>query len=397
MTRPSLREESDYVMSTIHHCHVCGVVPPHILSRVAEANGEARDVARETLVQMRELATARIETLIAAAASGRAVPHRTPRRVYTCGNQTKLPGKLVRSEHKTRGGDVEVSEAWDGSGYTYDFFAEVFGRDSIDGRGMRIDASVHYGRRFDNAMWNGRQMVYGDGDGRVFNRFTAAIDVIGHELTHGITQYTAALGYSGQTGALNEHISDAFGIMVKQWVYDQTVHQSDWLIGAGLFTSEVNGRAIRSMAAPGTAYDDPLLGRDPQPSTMSGYVKTRDDNGGVHINSGIPNHAFYLAAMEIGGKSWEVPGQVWYAVLTRRLKPNANFADFARATVEAAGELYGIGGDVQRSVAVAWSEVGLPVPRYACTSAGAHARRRRGIRSVVASSPVMKRRQHSVR
>ena len=382
-------------MTTIHPHFCCGVIPPHILCRVARAKGKTREIARETLVQMHELSTARIHGFIAAAAPPRAVPHRTPRRVFTANHGTTLPGKLVRNAHKTRGGDVEVAEAWDGSGSTYEFYMRVFDRDSIDGRGMCIDSSVHYSRRFDNAMWDGRQMVYGDGDGRIFRRFTAAVDVIGHELTHGVTQYTAGLEYGGQSGALNEHISDAFGIMVKQYVHGLSAHESDWLIGEGLFTSKVNGKAIRSMAAPGTAYDDPLLGRDPQPSTMSGYVTTDDDNGGVHINSGIPNHAFYLAAMEIGGKSWEVLGQVWYAVLTQRLKPDATFADFARATVETAGDLYGSGGDVQRCIAEAWSAVGLPVPRFACTSAEAHAHRRRGIRMVVSSAVSQQRQRFS--
>ncbi len=296
-------------MNNIHPI-VCGVIPPHILSRVAQTAGEDCDDARATLEQMRELASARTHapidrSILPTKAARKPEKHR---RVSDAQHHTTLPGKLVRSDHKTRGGDVEVAEAWDGSGATYDFFAQVFGRDSIDGRGMSIDSTVHYSRRFDNAMWNGSEMVYGDGDGRIFNRFTVAKDVIGHELTHGITQYTAGLGYEGQTGALNEHISDAFGIMVKQYVFGQTVHDSDWLIGAGLFTPRIHGSAIRSMAAPGTAYDDPLVGRDPQPSHMSGYVETEDDNGGVHINSGILNHGFYLAAMAIGGKSWEVLG-----------------------------------------------------------------------------------------
>jgi len=380
-------------MSTIHH-HVCGVIPPHILSRVADAADEARHDARATLEQMPELAYARTMTLVnrSAVPSPRVAPSRKRRNVCDALHSTKLPGKLVMSEHKARGNDVEVNEAYDGSGATYDFYARVFGRDSIDNRGMRIDSTVHYSRRFDNAMWDGKQMVYGDGDGRIFNRFTVAREVIGHELTHGVTQHTAGLAYAGQTGALNEHISDAFGVMVRQYEKDQTVEQSDWLIGAGLFTSKVHGVAIRSMAAPGTAYDDPILGRDPQPSTMGGYVTTDDDNGGVHINSGIPNHAFYLAAMEIGGRSWEVLGKIWYAVLTERLTPDATFQDFARATVDVAGEKYGNEGDVQRIVAEAWLEVGLVVPVIALTSA--HASCRPAFRR---AAPVTKWRQRSRR
>jgi Zn-dependent metalloprotease len=369
-------------MNNIHH-HTCFVIPPHILRRAG---------AEETLEQMRELTSARTAQAFIAANTPNTAPMRRNRRVYDDQHKTSLPGKLVRTEHRSTGGDVEVAEAWDGSGATFDFYARAFGRNSIDGRGMRIDSTVHYGRRFVNAMWNGSQMVYGDGDGRLFNRFTVAKDVIAHELTHGVTQFTAGLGYSGQTGALNEHISDAFGIMVKQSLLGQTVHDSDWIIGAGLFTSRVHGQGIRSMAAPGTAYDDPILGRDPQPSHMSGYVNTEDDNGGVHINSGIPNHAFYLAAIGIGGFTWPVLGKIWYAALTERLQSDADFATFAKATVDVAGKY---GSDVQRIVAEAWSEVGLPVAGFACTSATAHAARRPGVRQFVSKSDVAKRRsQH---
>jgi Zn-dependent metalloprotease len=211
-------------------------------------------------------------------------------------------------------------------------------------------------------------MVYGHADGRIFTRFTASVDVIAHELTHGVTQFAAALGYHGQTGAPNEHLSDAFGIMVKQFALGQTAAQWDWLIGAEIFGPAVHGVAVRSFAAPGTAYDDPVIGRDPQPSHMRDYVETTEDNGGVHINSGILNHGFYLAAIALGGKTWDVLGRVWYTALTNRLKPEADFADFTQATVDIAGELFGHGGGVQRVIADAWSKVGLFVPTVGCAS-----------------------------
>jgi Thermolysin metallopeptidase, alpha-helical domain len=117
------------------------------------------------------------------------------------------------------------------------------------------------------------------------------------------------------------------------------------------------------MKAPGTAYDDPRLGKDPQPATMSGYVETPDDNGGVHLNSGIPNHAFYLAAVGIGGNAWEGAGQVWYDVLTGgSLAPDADFVAFAAATVAAAGRRFGEGSTQQQAVAKAWSDVEVVVP-----------------------------------
>ena len=270
------------------------------------------------------------------------------------------------SEHKARGTDVEVNEAYDGSGTTYDFFAQVFRRISVDGKGMRLDSTVHYGTSFENALWNGRQMVYGDGDGRIFNRFTASLDVIGHEFTHGVIQDTAGLGYHGQTGALNEHIADAVGMMVRQFTHGETAEESDWQIGSGIFGPGVNGMAVRSMSHPGTAYDDRLLGRDPQPWHMRDYVETTADNGGVHINSGILNHAFASAAKRLGGYTWEVLGPIWYVVLTEHLQPDANFADFTHATVAVAGELYGKRGPVQRVIAEAWADVGLPVSLARC-------------------------------
>src|SRR4029079_944922 len=139
-------------------------------------------------------------------------------------------------------------------------------------------------------------------------------------LTHGVTQDEAQLVYSNQSGALNESLSDVFGSLIKQFSLNQTADQADWLIGAGLLTKQVNGVALRSMKAPGTAYNDPVLGKDPQPAHMKDYVNTISDNGGVHINSGIPNHAFYLIATQIGGNAWEKAGQIWYLTLRDKLK-----------------------------------------------------------------------------
>ncbi len=159
-------------------------------------------------------------------------------------------------------------------------------------------------------------MVFGDGDGSIFVGFTKSLDVIGHELTHGVSAEEAkGLEYHDQPGALNESISDVFGSMVKQYALGQDATQADWLIGNDILGPDFHGVALRSMAAPGTAYDDPQLGKDPQPATMAQYVQTQNDNGGVHINSGIPNKAFHDAAVALGGNAWETAGKVWYAAL----------------------------------------------------------------------------------
>jgi Zn-dependent metalloprotease len=281
--------------------------------------------------------------------------------VYDAKNGSTLPGTIARKEGDGPVADVAVNEAYDGSGITYDLYKNIYGRDSIDNSGMRLDSTVHYKKDYDNAFWNGEQMVYGDGDGELFNRFTIAIDVIGHELTHGVTQFEAKLVYSQQPGALNESMSDVFGSLVKQYSLNQTADQADWLIGAGLLAAGVNGVALRSMKAPGTAYDDPVLGKDPQPGHMNDYVNTSSDNGGVHINSGIPNRAFYTVAMQLGGKAWEKAGQIWYVTLRDKLTSSSNFQTCANQTFTVAGALFGAGSLEQQAVKFGWSEVGIDV------------------------------------
>ena len=249
---------------------MCSFLPPHILRRLSENGDQAqRDDALRSLelsAQMRgeRAALARPAEMLVIAAGGKR------RRVFDAQTTRELPGTLVRSEGKPSRGDAAADEAYDGAGKTYDLYRNVYARNSIDGRGMRIDSTVHYGVRFDNAQWNGQQMVYGDGDNRLFRRFTGCLEIIGHELTHGVTQHTAALAYADEPGALNEHFSDVFGVLVKQYTLKQIATKADWLVGAGLLTDRVQGNAIRSMKAPGTAYDDPVLGRDPQPAHPAG-------------------------------------------------------------------------------------------------------------------------------
>ena len=188
--------------------------------------------------------------------------------------------------------------------------------------------------------------------------------MIGHELAHGFTQFTAGLTYVAQSGALNESVSDVFGSLVKQRTLGQTAEQADWLIGDALFTDKVRGSALRSMKAPGTAYDDPHLGKDPQPASMDDYQDLphdeEHDNGGVHINSGIPNRAFYLAATALGGHAWERAGQIWFDVMTRGgLPKDVDFAGFADATVDAATTRFGSGSTEAGAVREAWTTVGV--------------------------------------
>ncbi|RMB84138.1 M4 family metallopeptidase [Streptomyces shenzhenensis] len=338
----------------------CAIVPPFLLNRLARAEDPAvHEPARHTLALD---AAQRVQRRLTAeigptAAPPRRAPDHPDRTVCDVEHRQELPGRRIRREGEADVPDTSVNHAYDGLGATFDFYLRTLSRSSIDGSGLPLDASVHFRRGYDNAFWDGEQMVFGDGDGRIFGDFTQSPDVIGHELTHGVTQYTANLAYLGQSGALNEHLSDVFGSLVEQYAKGETAEEASWLIGEELLRPGVHGVALRSMRAPGTAYDDEL-GKDPQPAHMNDYVQTFADNGGVHSNSGIPNHAFYLAATRLGGHAWDRAGRIWYDVLTGgMLVGDADFASFARLTVDTAGTY---GPHEHDAVLQAWDAVGVP-------------------------------------
>jgi Zn-dependent metalloprotease len=335
----------------------CQILPPHILNKMAEDPAH-RDAALRTLATTHRLLGQR-DVLEKFAPTPEGSMGMEYRQLFDCGGTENLPGRLVWREGMKTPTDVQESEASLWADATFQLYQQAFGRLSIDGKGMRLISSLSYSRDYDNAFWNGRQMVYGTGDGQLFGRFTKCIDVVGHELTHGVTQFTARLEYQDQPGALNESISDCFGSMVKQFYLGQTTDQADWLIGAGLFLPTVQGRALRDMLNPGTAYDDPRMGKDPQPAHMKDYIDSEDDNGGVHLNSGIPNRAFALACNGIGGKAWEGGGKVWYEALTTMQNPAAQFADWAHQTLDAATKIFGPGSAQFQAVQSAWQQVGV--------------------------------------
>jgi Zn-dependent metalloprotease len=376
----------------------CFVVPPDLIARVgAHGDAQERETATRTLaesaalIERRGLATSLLRQLnVGIADLGFLAPPKGENRtVYDAEGGTDLPGTRRRGEGDAVSGDAAVDQAYDGASLTDHFYREIFERDSIDGQGIEIVSSVHYGEAFDNALWNGTQMIYGDGSGTIMARgsLTRAIDVIGHELTHGVTQATAGLHYRHQSGALNESFSDVFGSLIKQYGRNQTAEEADWLIGEGILGTALHGQALRSLKAPGHAFDF-----DRQPSHMSGYVNLpadndpRNDNGGVHINSGIPNRAFYLIATTLGGYAWEKAGRIWYMTLTGTIQPDADFGAAAAATVEVAGDLFGSGSLEQRAVRAAWQVVGVLPPgsaagmatRSRAASAKGRATKRRG-------------------
>ena len=346
-----------------HRDSFFSIIPPHMLDQIARnGNAAQRAWALDTLAVDHTIRSLRlVESPIAQVLRGE-TPGQAQRTIYSAKHTTNLPGTVVRTEGQGKTSDIEINEAYDYLGATYDLYWNAYHRNSIDDVGMPLVGIVHYGKKYDNAFWDGAEMVFGDGDGKLFNRFTIASDVVGHELTHGVTEHEANLVYFNQAGALNESVSDVFGSLVKQYFQKQTANKADWLIGAGLLAKGVKGKALRSMAAPGTAYDDPVLGKDPQPAHMKDYVHTTQDNGGVHINSGIPNHAFYLVATTIGGKAWEESGRIWYDTIgDPRLKANAGFAAFAKRTIANATHLYGAKAKETKAVQDAWTAVGVAV------------------------------------
>lgn len=355
------------------HSPVCLIAPPNILAKVArEGAPEDRDAALRTIASTAALRARR--SLVTGVMRELSVdikqlaflapPPGENQTVFDLenGGDWDLPGRKVRRQNDPPVDDAAVNEAYDGTKATYEFFRDIFGRDSLDGQGLELVSSVHYGTDYDNAGWTGTQMIYGDGSGRFFAKggFTKAIDVIGHELAHGVTQYTAALVYRAQSGASNEHFSDVFGSLVKQHGRGESAEEADWLIGEGITGPVLGGVALRSLKEPGTANDF-----DSQPGHMDDYVDLpvdndpENDNGGVHINSGIPNRAFYLAATALGGNAWETVGPVWYRALSERLEPRSEFEALAEATVAVAGEVYDSGGKEQEAVGRAWEQVGV--------------------------------------
>jgi Zn-dependent metalloprotease len=350
------------------------ITPPHMLKKLLEnPDSRIRDAALRTLLSTSRLRGERaVRGLIASAAPASADGRRT---IFDCATGTFLPAATVaRTEDGPASADDSVNRAFDGLGSTRDFYRDVFDRDSLDGHGMRLNAYVHRGVGYNNAFWDGSQMVFGDGDDMLFTDFTKSLDVIAHELTHGVTEFTAGLEYRNQSGALNESMSDVFGSLVKQWVGKETADQADWLVGAEVFTPAIGADALRSLKAPGKAYNNPTLGRDPQPDHMSKFVMLPDtdegDNGGVHINSGIPNKAFYLTAIGIGGYAWEAPGHIWYAAL-QASSALTDFQEFADMTHVKAGQLYGPQSAEQQAVVSAWKEVGIRISGVQALAAAA--------------------------
>jgi hypothetical protein len=285
----------------------------------------------------------------------RGQPSRT---IYDASSKRELRGRVVRGEDDPPSGDAAVDATYEALGAFYSFFWQVYARNSIDDAGGPLSATVHYGVGYDSVAWNGETLIVGDGS-RLFVGLTS-VDIVATEMTKGIITHDAGLQYWEQTGALVHSIATVFGVLVKQHVAGHTAEQADWLLGDRIWSPELGSGALANLAEPGTAYDHPTIGKDPQPRHFDDYVETSEDNGGVHTNAGIPNHAFYLAATRLGGYAWERAGRIWYEALrSARLRQNAHFDQFAHVTLETSAALYGEHSEEQAAVCGAWEGVGV--------------------------------------
>lgn len=347
-------------MSCPHPLHC--ILPPYVLDHLSRSqDAKVRERAIEDIASASEARA--IRATLATLPAMSAIPSpagKKHRLVYDAqnGSFSSLPGRLVRSEGDKASKDPAVNEAYNHAGYTYDFYKKLFNRNSLDDNGMSLISSVHLGRRLNNAFWTGEQMAYGDGDGVIFIRFTKSLDVVGHELTHGVVTHTCNLEYRNEPGALNEHFADVFGSLVKQWRKRQSVKSADWLIGNDIMGPGTKAKALRTFKAEKAYENDPLLGTDPQPKHLKNKYTGSQDNGGVHINSGIPNHAFYLVATDLGGKAWEKAGRIWYETLLS-LTQKSDFAQMVSMTGQAAVHLFGPGSLESKAVSAAWKAVGF--------------------------------------
>ena len=284
------------------------------------------------------------------------------RAIYTANNTQSLPGTLKRSEGGAPDADPDINTGYDYSGDVYDFYKTLFNRDSYDNAGAQLKITVHYSNNYVNAFWNGTQMVYGDGDGTTAAPLVRSLDVMAHELTHAVTERTAGLVYQGESVALNEGSSDILGACAEAWK-DGAVSADTWKLGEDIWTPATPGDALRYMNNPTQDGQS----KDYYPERYTGF----GDNGGVHLNSGIANLAFYLVVSGGSHPRNKTPGvvvpaigiekarAVWFSALTQYMTSSTNFAAARGATRSAANALYPGDASVAAAFDKAWDAVGV--------------------------------------
>jgi len=339
----------------------CFIIPRDVLTRLSqdpELEAEVRKNFLDTAQishQLRQLRTqAGLLTSVAVAHADAlnvlaAAPAVT---MYDCKHTMTTPGTPVPNPGGSS--DQTAKRAFGETTKVAEFYKTIFGRNSIDNHGMTMMSSVHYGTDFNNAMWNGSQMIYGDGDGKIFIDFTNGNDVIGHELTHGVTQHSLQLAYQDDAGGLNESNSDCFGSMFRQWQKGETVDKADWLIGSDIIGPTAKARGLTCLRH--MAHPDAKHCLAPQPTQYSQVTPGMDP----HFSSGPPNLAFYTACMEYGGHSWDPIGKVWYEVLTGSgPMPNMTMKQYANRGRQVAQTKFSGTPKVFAAVDKGWKRVGL--------------------------------------
>jgi len=255
---------------------------------------------------------------------------------------------------------ASVSAHYNASKVT-EFYKNLFDRNSLDNNGMMIKSFTHYGYNYNNAFWDGYEMIYGDGDGTNFTYLSGDLDVVGHEMTHGVISNTANLSYHNESGALNESMADVFGILIETYNKynianggNWTFNAADWVIGDDIYTPYIPGDALRSLSNP-TLYG--------QPDNMTNYANSADtqngDWGGVHTNSGITNKAAYLVAKSIGMKK---TAEIYYRALVTYMSPDTGFEQAENCLAQAATDLYGQDSAEVAAVNNAFYSVGVGQP-----------------------------------
>lgn len=252
--------------------------------------------------------------------------------------------------------DKAAVDAHVNAGKVYDYYKKTFNRNSFDDKGAKLISSVHVGESWNNAAWNGIQMMYGDGDGKTFIPLSAGLDVIGHELTHAVTEHTANLVYKNESGALNESLSDIMGVMVEK---------KSWDLGADIYTPGKPGDALRSLKDP-ASIPNPLKPGEGYPDHYNKRYTGTADNGGVHINSSINNKAAYLVSdggthygVKVTGVGREATEKIYYRALTKYLTANSDFKMMRQAALQSAEDLYGKNSKELQAVTKAYDAVGV--------------------------------------
>jgi Zn-dependent metalloprotease len=308
----------------------CFIIPDHLLKHLKDHHSvRINKLLRKT----------KFKNMIIAKLDGLAKSFNLSRKTYTCENGTTLPGTLVLSENTTGDKvDAAASQAHARAGNAWLFYKTIFGRDSLDDAGLTIVSSVHYDKNYNNCFWQGHQICYGDGDGKFFSHFVEDQTVISHELHHAVTQFFTpkGLAYIWQSGAINESLSDIFGVTCRQWLEKmEDPKTANWLVGDSCKGSEFPGKALRSMVPNDKAYSG-----DNQPSHMKDIKYGLDDNMKVHTNSKIGNVVFYRMCQNMDVPSWDKPIKIVYNAMPK-LGRYCSYKSFGKALTDSAAELYG--------------------------------------------------------